>query len=191
MLERPERHARARSAARRAAGCARPRPRSSTASALTTETPDAVQAARGLVGLAAELAARVQRGHDDLERALVRELGVRVDRDAAAVVAHGDRGCRPPARARSGWRGRPPPRPWRCRAPRRRDGAAPARRCRRHTCPGRRRTGSRPSSTSMSCGGVVGGRAGRARARPGKGRAWAPICLGRGREDKRVPVHMR
>ena len=33
---------------------------------------DAVQAARGLVGLAVELAARVQRGHDDLER---RRLG--------------------------------------------------------------------------------------------------------------------
>jgi hypothetical protein len=32
----------------------------------------------------------VQRGHDDLERALVGELRVRVDRDAAPVVADGD-----------------------------------------------------------------------------------------------------
>ena len=48
-----------------------------------------MQAAGGLVGLAVELAARVQRGHDDFERGLVREFRVRVDRDAAAVV--GDR----------------------------------------------------------------------------------------------------
>ena len=49
-----------------------------------------MQAAGGGVGLAAELPARVQRGHDDLERALVRKLGVRVDRDAAAIVADRD-----------------------------------------------------------------------------------------------------
>ncbi len=48
---------------------------------------DAVQAARGLIGLARELAARVQHGHDHFQRRLARVLGVRVDGDAAAVVA--------------------------------------------------------------------------------------------------------
>ncbi len=52
---------------------------------------DAVEAARRLVGLASELAARVERAEDDLERRLGRKLRVRVDRDAAAVVANGDR----------------------------------------------------------------------------------------------------
>ncbi len=52
---------------------------------------DAMQAAARLVGLAAELAARMQHGHDDFERGLVLELGVRIDRDAAAVVGHRER----------------------------------------------------------------------------------------------------
>jgi hypothetical protein len=52
---------------------------------------DAVQAARGLVGLARELAARVQGAEDHLERGLVGKARMRVDRDAAAVVAHADR----------------------------------------------------------------------------------------------------
>ncbi len=52
---------------------------------------DAVQAARGLVGLAVELAARVERAHDDFERGLLREFLVRIDRDAAAVVRHAQR----------------------------------------------------------------------------------------------------
>ena len=49
--------------------------------------PDPVQAAGSGVGAAAELAARVQPGHDQLDAG---ELGLRldVDRDAAAVVAH-------------------------------------------------------------------------------------------------------
>ena len=49
--------------------------------------PDAVQAAGSGVGAAAELAARVQPGHDQLDAG---ELGLRldVDRNAAAVVAH-------------------------------------------------------------------------------------------------------
>jgi hypothetical protein len=51
---------------------------------------DAVQTAGGLVGLARELAARVQRAEDDLKRALVGELRMRVDGDATAVVADGD-----------------------------------------------------------------------------------------------------
>ena len=48
--------------------------------------PDAMQAARCGIGLARELAARVQHRQDDLERRLVRELGMRVDRHAAAIV---------------------------------------------------------------------------------------------------------
>ena len=50
---------------------------------------DAVQAAGGAVGLALELTARVEGGHDDLERGLARIFGVRVDRNAAAVVEDG------------------------------------------------------------------------------------------------------
>ena len=52
---------------------------------------DAVQAARGRIGLAREFAARVQHGEDHLQRRLAREIRVRVDRDAAAVVADGQR----------------------------------------------------------------------------------------------------
>ena len=51
---------------------------------------DAVQAARGVVVLGTELAARVQRGHDHFEGGLGLELGVRIDRDAAAVVGDGE-----------------------------------------------------------------------------------------------------
>ena len=50
---------------------------------------DAVQAAGDLVAAAAELAAGVQHGVHDLERALAR--GVLADRDAAAVIDHLDR----------------------------------------------------------------------------------------------------
>ena len=50
---------------------------------------DAVQPARGPVDLGVEFAARVQRAHDDLERGLVLELRVHVDRDAAAIVGDG------------------------------------------------------------------------------------------------------
>ena len=49
---------------------------------------DAVQAARDLVALAAELPARVQHGHDDLGRRLALVLGVVVDGHAASVVGH-------------------------------------------------------------------------------------------------------
>ena len=48
--------------------------------------PDAVEAAAGGIGLARELAARMQRRQDYFERRLAGELGVLVDRDAAAVV---------------------------------------------------------------------------------------------------------
>lgn len=47
-----------------------------------------MQAARGLVGFARELAARVQRAEDHLECRFFRKLGVRIDRNAAPVVAH-------------------------------------------------------------------------------------------------------
>ena len=50
---------------------------------------DAVQAARGLVDLGVEFAARVQRAHDDFERGFFRKLRMRIDRDAAPVVGHG------------------------------------------------------------------------------------------------------
>ena len=52
--------------------------------------PDAVQATGGGVGAAAELAAGVQLGEDDLDAGQPR-LGLDVDRDAAAVVADLDR----------------------------------------------------------------------------------------------------
>ena len=51
---------------------------------------DAVQAAGGVVDLAVELAARVQRGHDHFEGGLRLELGMRIDGDAAAVVGDGE-----------------------------------------------------------------------------------------------------
>jgi len=51
---------------------------------------DAVQAAGGRVGLLRELGAGVQRGEDHLQRRLRLVLRVRVDRDAAAVVADDD-----------------------------------------------------------------------------------------------------
>ena len=61
---------------------------SSVDSALTTRDADAVQTAGDGVGLAVELAARVQRGHDHLDGGPLLDR-VHVDRDAAAVV--GDR----------------------------------------------------------------------------------------------------
>ncbi len=51
---------------------------------------DAVQPARGLISIAAELAAGMEHRQDDLERRFAGEFGMRVDRDAAAVIAHGD-----------------------------------------------------------------------------------------------------
>ena len=50
---------------------------------------DAVQTAGRPVDLRVELAARVQRAHDHFERGLVLEFGMRIDRNAAAVVGHG------------------------------------------------------------------------------------------------------
>ena len=63
---------------------------SSFDSALTTLGADAVQAAGRLVAAVLELAAGVEDGEDDLERAFLRGR-VLVDRDPAAVVFHRDR----------------------------------------------------------------------------------------------------
>ena len=95
---------------------------------------DAMQAAGGAVDLRVEFAARVQRGHDHFERGLVLELRMRVDRDAAAVVGHGDEAVGFELDLDEMRRGRRAPRPWRCRSPRRTGDAAPSRRCRRYTC---------------------------------------------------------
>ena len=48
-----------------------------------------MQSAGDLVSLAAELAASVEDGHDDLERRLL-ELGLLVDRNTSTVVGDGD-----------------------------------------------------------------------------------------------------
>ena len=50
---------------------------------------DAVQAARGGISLAGELATGMQHGQNDFQRALVREFRVGVDRHAAAIVDDG------------------------------------------------------------------------------------------------------
>ena len=49
---------------------------------------DAMQSARGLVGAAVELAARMQLRHDDFERGHFGKFRVRVDRHAAPIVEH-------------------------------------------------------------------------------------------------------
>ena len=52
---------------------------------------DAVQAARGLIDLGVELAAGMQRAHDDFERGFLRKFRMRIDRDAAAIVGDGQK----------------------------------------------------------------------------------------------------
>ena len=47
----------------------------------------AMQPAGSLIGLAVEFAAGMQRGHDDFQRRLVLEFGMRIDGNAAAIVA--------------------------------------------------------------------------------------------------------
>ena len=49
---------------------------------------DTMQAAGGFIGTAIEFAAGMQRGHDDLKRHLVLELGMWIDGDATAIVGH-------------------------------------------------------------------------------------------------------
>ena len=51
---------------------------------------DAVQTAGSLVDVAGEFAARVQRGQDHFERGFILEFGVRIDRNAAAVIGDAD-----------------------------------------------------------------------------------------------------
>ncbi len=46
-----------------------------------------MQTARGLIGLAVELAACVQRAKDHLKRRFVGKLRMRIDRDAATIIA--------------------------------------------------------------------------------------------------------
>lgn len=52
---------------------------------------DTVQAAGGLIGLGIEFSAGMQRRHDDFERRFAGEFRMRIDRDAAAVIGHGER----------------------------------------------------------------------------------------------------
>ena len=52
---------------------------------------DAVQTARGLIDLGIELAAGMQRAHDDFERGFFRKFRMRIDRDAAAVIGDGQK----------------------------------------------------------------------------------------------------
>ncbi len=52
---------------------------------------DPMQTTRGLVGLARELATCVQGTEDHLKCRFVRKLGMRINRDAAAIVADSDR----------------------------------------------------------------------------------------------------
>src|SRR5580704_3202732 len=83
---------------------------------------DAVQAAGGLVDLGVELAAGVQRAHDHFERRLVLEFRMPIDRNASSIalsITSANRWC-------SAFSSVPP-----------------------IYMPGRRRTGSSPSSTSM------------------------------------------
>ena len=70
-----------------AADRARPRPRARRLSALTTDTPTPCKPPAVSVRLAAELAAGMQRCQDDLERRFVWKARMRIDRNAATVVA--------------------------------------------------------------------------------------------------------
>ena len=110
---------------------------------------DAVQPARHLVAAAAELAARVQRGHHDLGRRLALVLRVLVDRDAAAVVDDAHAAVGEQRDVDAGAVARPSPRRPRCRRPPTRGGAGPVGPVDPMYMPGRLRTGSRPSRTWM------------------------------------------
>ena len=67
---------------------------------------DAVQTAGGLVGPLLELAAELQHGHHALQRREA-QVGMDLDRDAAAVVLHRDRAVVVDRHRRSRWRSRP------------------------------------------------------------------------------------
>jgi hypothetical protein len=53
-----------------------------------------MQPSRSIVDLGIEFAARVQRAHDHFQRGLVLEFWMRIDRNAAAIVGHGDEAVR-------------------------------------------------------------------------------------------------
>jgi len=110
---------------------------------------DAVQAAGGLVDLGVEFAAGMQRAHDDFERGFFREFRMRIDRNAAAIVGDGEKSVGAQfhldeggvsANASSMELSMTSANRW-CRA----FSSVPP-----IYMPGRRRTGSRPSSTSIS-----------------------------------------
>ena len=90
FFDRAQGHRRARSVVRRARLVAGDLHDHGVAERVDDRGADAVQTAGGLVGLAGEFAARVQRAEDDLERGFVGEFRVRIDGDAAAIVADGD-----------------------------------------------------------------------------------------------------
>ena len=95
---------------------------------------DAMQAAGDLVGVLLEFSAGMQLGHDDFGRGDAFFL-VDVDRNAAAIVAHGARAVGVQLHVDAVGDSRPAPRRWRCRPPHRPCGAGPSRhRCRRYTC---------------------------------------------------------
>ncbi len=109
----------------------------------------AMEAAGGFIDLRVEFAAGMERGHDHFEGGLVLELGVRVDGNAAAVVGDGEIAIGTiftsiqvawPATASSMALSMTSEKRW-CRA----FSSVPP-----IYMPGRRRTGSSPSSTSMS-----------------------------------------
>ena len=52
---------------------------------------DAVQPARRFIDLRVKFAASVQRAENDLQGGLTRKLRVRIDRDAATIVGHGQK----------------------------------------------------------------------------------------------------
>ena len=76
---------------------------------------DAVQAAGGLVDLGVELAAGMQRAHDDFERGFLREFRMRIDRNAAAIVGDGQKSVGAQFHFDEGGVCPPAPRPWHCR----------------------------------------------------------------------------
>ncbi len=95
---------------------------------------DAVQAAGCVIDFAAEFSARMQRGHDHFKRGFVLELRMRIDGNAAAIVADRQHIVLGQVPSRCVWRVPQPLRPSRCRGSRLRGDAAHAHPCRRYTC---------------------------------------------------------
>ena len=116
--------------------------------------PHPVEAAGDLVARTAELAPGVQGGEHDLGRRAVRVLGVRVRPGCPGRRRPPGSPRRPAGSRRSGCSSRPWPRRPSCRRPPRSGGAGRSDRSSRCTCPGRIRTGSRPSRMVMSSGAV-------------------------------------